>query len=260
LVPDPKTFLAHNLVVAIARELPEPISAFLGDAAGQNTVWDALRQHLSSYGSDHFGEDGGRARALFDAARPPSGALAFDLGCGPGALTHALARDHDFVLGVDMHFGLLRLAAGVLRSGVATYPQRISGLRYKEMRHSVRLDHADRVDFWCCDATALPFDDALVDTALSLNLVDCVASPTDHLSELGRVLTPGGHATLSTPFDWAPQVTPAAAWLDAESLIDALGPLEVLERTDHPWGVYIHERRVSGYRALLLRLQRAADR
>ena len=257
LVPDPRTFLANNLLLALARDVSEPLSAWLGAACGQGSAWDAHRQHLSSYGSDHYGPDGGRAAALLDAGRPPGGRLALDLGCGPGATSHALATDHELVLGVDLHLGLLRLARQVLHERVARFPVRTSGLGYREIRREVELPHAERVDFWCADATALPFADATVDTATSLNLIDCVPSPTLHLQELHRVLALGGHATLATPFDWAPHVTPPAHWLDAEALEAALPDgLELRRRQDVPWAVFIHARRTSSYDALLLQLQK----
>ena len=257
IVPDPRTFLANNLLLATSRDVPEPLSAWLGRACGQGSAWDANRQHLSSYGADHYGPDGGRAIRLLDAARPPGGRLALDLGCGPGATSHALADDHQLVLGVDLHLGLLRLAHQVLHTGVARFPVRTSGLGYRLVEAEVHLRQPERVDFWCCDATALPFADASVDTATSLNLVDCVPSPTLHLQELHRVLAPGGHATLATPFDWAPHVTPPAHWLDGDGLVGALPEgLELRSRQDAPWGVFIHDRRTSSYEALLLALQK----
>ena len=49
----------------------------------------------------------------------------------------------------------------------------------------------DRVDFWACDATCLPFRDAGFSLAASLNVLDCVQSPYDHMKELARVLIHG---------------------------------------------------------------------
>jgi len=257
LVPDPRSFLAQNVLLAVARDLPEPLAAWIGEASGQNSAWDANRQHLSSYGHDHYGPEGGRATALLEAARPPGGGLALDLGCGPGAATHALAKDHELVLGLDLHLGLLRLAHQVLRSGVARFPVRELGVRYRPVDRRIGLEHPERVDFWCCDASTLPLADGVANTAISMNLVDCVPSPPLHLEELGRVLAPGGHAVLATPFDWAPHVTPQSAWLDPDGLVAALPEsLAVSSRQDHPWGVYVHGRRTSRYDALLLGLRK----
>ena len=70
---------------------------------------------------------------------------------------HARADGEDtLVLGVDIHLALLRLARRAA-AGVLSYPRRRIGIVYDRRRFPVPLPGADRVDFWACDALALPF-------------------------------------------------------------------------------------------------------
>src|SRR5208282_5320314 len=95
-----------------------------------------------------------------------------------GRSAFGLAEHHAgaLVLGIDVHLGLLRLAQGALH-GVVSYPRRRIGLVYDRRRFAVSPGGAERVDFWACDALALPFAAASADLVAALNLLDCVAEP-----------------------------------------------------------------------------------
>src|SRR5207244_13600015 len=81
----------------------------------------------------------------------------------------------------------------------------------------------DLVDFWCCDATTLPFAPATFAFAQSINVIDCLAAPRDALAEMARVLRPGATALIATPYDWSPSATPVEQWLGGHSQRGALG-------------------------------------
>ena len=49
---------------------------------------------------------------------------------------------------------------------------------------------AERVDFWACDALALPFAPGAADLAVALNLLDCVSEPRRLLAGLAEVVRP----------------------------------------------------------------------
>jgi SAM-dependent methyltransferase len=157
---------------------------------------------------------------------------------------------------------MLRLARRAL-SGRMRYARRRVGLIYDERTFDVPLPGAARVDFWCADALALPFRDATFGTAVSLNLIDCLMSPLDHLKSLRDIVRPGGAAIVATPFDWQPSATPVEAWLGGHSPRGAAGGrselvLRSLLGGDHPlaieglslldeargldWNVRLHER------------------
>lgn len=237
--------------------------AMIGDAIGPGTRFDAIRQQISSYGWDHYAEGGGSVlrglgRGLELLGDPPAGP-AIDLGCGPGRTAFALAEASDgLVLGIDTHLGLLRLAARVLRTGRATFDLRRLGMDYEPIDVEARFAGADRVDFWACDAQALPFVDGAFSFCSALHLHDCVPSPRALTNEIARVTRPGAGIVLATPYDWSPAATPSTA--DWVGLSDVLGESfrVVGEEPELEWTVRLHDRGTSAYAAHLVAAVRAS--
>ena len=75
------------------------------------------------------------------------------------------------------------------------------------VRSYVGFDHPDtqhdrsRVDVWG-DAAALPFEDGSFDTVVSFHVLEHTEDPGKVLSEMARVLRPGGIVLLAVPFMW----------------------------------------------------------
>ena len=274
VVGDLMSWASHQLDAVLRRDdLTAFTESLLGDAAGAGSAFDRERSNLSGYGHAHWGGGGFRelvheATALLDG--PPEGVWA-DLGCAVGRGTFELARTCEVAVGVDLSFAMLRVAERVRRTGRAVFPLKRVGLAYDRVELEVADVPRDRMSFWCCDVGVLPFPDASLDGAFSLNVLDCAASPMAHLSELQRTLAPGARALLSTPFDWSPAATPVEQWLGGHSqrgpaegrseavLRHALAQtgLTVEEERDRvPWSVYANERSRVQYDLLLLRLRR----
>lgn len=287
LIPAIRQFVAENLYGLVQRDdLSATLEGVLGDCAGPSSWLEVTRQHLSSYAWDHWADldpaeaplspsleaaPGGLRRVLATGLElapeaPPGPRL--DAGCGVGRTAFDLAaRGDDLVLGVDTHVPMLRLASRVLRQGVVRYPRRRVGLVYERREFPVALPGAERVDFWCCDATNLPFPRGTFAMAASLHVIDCVGSPVDHLAALGRALRPGGVAVIAAPYDWSPAATPVEAWLGGHSqraphegaseaalrhlltgdLARELGLELAAERADLPWAVRMHDRSLVRY-------------
>jgi len=300
LLPALRSFVSNHLEHLIGREdLSAVLESLLGDAVGPGTSFDTTRQHLSIYGWDHYGDlDPEEARPdppdqRRAASTPAPGSVVrcldagldrigrsvegpvVDLGCAVGRAGFELARRFDGpVLGVDLNVSMLRLASRVLRDGVVRYPRRRVGIVHDRREFPVRFPGADRVDFWACDALALPFPPGTFGLVSGLNLVDCVASPPALLESIERVLRPGGAAILTTPYDWSAGATPVEAWLGGHSqrgpdagagvpvlralltpgahpqslkhlrLIDELDPV--------PWHTRLHERSTVSYEVHLV--------
>ena len=279
----------------LRRDFPPALESLVGDALGPDSWFDALRQTASTYGWDAFGEldpderllqggpmPGAARRCLArlcDLAGEPAAGRVLDLGCGAGRTSFALAERHGgaLVLGVDVNLGLLRLARGAL-AGLVDYPRRRIGLVYDRRRFAVCLPGSERVDFWACDASALPFTDGSADLTAAVNLLDCMADPAGLLSELARLLAPGGRLLLSTPYDWTTRATQPAQWIGGHSQRAAHGGsgedflrsllaegahrrsvagLDLLaEDTNFPWQTRLHDRSTVAYAAHLLALRR----
>ncbi|MFI5379085.1 MAG: methyltransferase domain-containing protein, partial [Tepidisphaerales bacterium] len=190
-----------------------------------------LRQHLSSYAWDHYGEFDPRetgtprpglvARLAARAVELAGGNFdgpALDAGCSVGRSTFELAaRGRGPVLGVDLSIAMLRLARRVMREGTVRYDRRRLGLLYERREFPVSLPTAARVDFWAADALCLPFADGTFARAMALNLLDCVSSPLDLLRSLHRVTAAGGRFVTGSPYDWLGAAAPPQAWLGGHS-------------------------------------------
>jgi SAM-dependent methyltransferase len=257
----------------------------LGDCCGPDCWYETVRQQLSSYSWGHYGDLDpretkhpplpGSVMRVLEAARGVGlrtlSGPAIDVGCSVGRTAFELAAESDdLVLGVDVHVAMLRLAHRVLRRGIVTYPRKRVGLVYDRREFSARFEHHENVDFWACDATELPFSDGTFAAAVNLNVLDSVRSPVDLITNVARLMRPGGRVLFSSPYDWSCVVTPLESWLgghsqrgphhgSAEPILRALltpgaHPQSVkqlrivAERDDVPWTVRIHERSTVSYK------------
>ncbi|MGE4298167.1 MAG: methyltransferase domain-containing protein [Desulfovibrionaceae bacterium] len=303
IVADLRAFLTQNALALLCRDdLTPATQSLLGDCFGPGSAYDSSRHYLSAYAHDHYGDlapasqdappDGARTghappgsmlrllAAGLDAAGTPAPGPVLDAGCSVGRSSFALAeRLGTPVLGVDLNLDMLRFAQRVLLRGVVRHPLRRVGLVYDARDVPASFAAAPLVDFWAMDATQLPLPDATFALATSCNLLDCVASPCDHLRALGRVLAPGAAAVVATPFDWSGGATPVEAWLGGHSqrgpgagdsarmlrglfaphgLLAADGLSLEREVADQPWAVRLHDRAVMHYLAHIAVVRKAA--
>jgi SAM-dependent methyltransferase/uncharacterized protein YbaR (Trm112 family) len=294
LVPAIRTYVTEQLLGLVARDdLSADTQSLLGDCCGPGSTLDLGRQYLSSYAWDHYADldpqepvgqtrPGAAVRALHAGlalAGKGAAAPAIDLGCAVGRTTFALAeRTAGLVLGVDLNFAMLRLAARILHEGLVRYPRRRVGLVYDRREFPATFAASERVDFWACDVLSLPFPTGTFSLTAGLNVLDCVPSPHDFLEETARVLGAGGTALVCTPYDWSPAATPVEAWLGGHSQrgedrgasapllralltpgahpqaitgLDIVGEIEALA-----WHVRLHERHTASYQVHLLAARR----
>ncbi|MEO7086450.1 MAG: methyltransferase domain-containing protein [Gemmatimonadaceae bacterium] len=286
IVANIRQYVSENISAIYARrDVSDFAETILGDCCGPNSPFDATRQHLSSYTWDHYGDldpretstdpRPGSMRSALRAAREIAGELPpgpiLDVGCSVGRSTFDLAEGTDeLVLGIDLHFPMLRLAAEALRGGVVRYSRRSVGVVYHRREFPVHFAGADRVDFWACDATALPFPAATFSFAPNMNVLDCLHAPHDFLVSLANVLKPGGKTVIACPYDWSPNATAVEAWLGGHSQRSPVeGSSETVlrtlltpgahqssinalklsgERDGIPWHVRLHDRSTMTYK------------
>ena len=297
LIGNLRQYIADNALRLLARQDLSPMmESVIGDCCGPGSDFDTVRQQVSAYAWEHYGDfdpdevdreprPGTMLAALASgcelAAPSPAGPV-LEVGCGTGRGSFALAeRLDELVLGVDLHLPMLRLAGRVLRDGTVSYARRRVGLVYDRREFQVRFARSDNVDFWACDATALPFPPATFSMAVALNVLDCIYAPRELLSSLAGVLVQGGKAVLSSPYDWSPGATPIESWLGGHSqrstsggasehvvreLLTPGGSTEGVkglrisaERDDLPWNVRLHERSTMTYRLHQLVVERHGE-
>lgn len=280
-----RSYISQNILPIISRgDLSDTMESLLGDCAGPGSVFDSMRQHLSTYCFAHYGdlnaEESFRGQHGAGAIADVFGKSAtllnekingclIDIGCSVGRTTFELARRNEGpVLGVDLNFGMLKIAREVIEQGRVTYPLRREGIVYERRSFPVNFENLSRIDFWVCDAVALPFCRDVFSGAASFNLLDCLWSPYEHLREISRILQPQAGAIVSTPFDWSPNVTPVEAWLGGHSqraqhqglggaflrtLLNSekspaeLRRLTIMQEQDITWNLRLHDRSLMQY-------------
>ncbi len=285
IVANIRHYIADNIQSIYARrDLSDFTESILGDCCGSGSLFETTRQHLSSYTWDHYGDldpepfsgaprPGSMIRTLEagrELAAPLPAGPVIDAGCAVGRSSFSLAASGaELVLGVDLNFAMLRVAAEALRHGIVRFPLRRTGLVYQRREFPVSFAHSDKVDFWACDAAALPFATGTFSMAVSMNLLDCVYEPRELLASIGRALQTGGKVILACPYDWSPSATPVEAWLGGHSqrtpsggasepvlrtLLtpgahpNSLNTLKLLIEREHlPWQVRLHDRSTMTY-------------
>lgn len=108
------------------------------------------------------------------AAQLVAGLDVLDVASGEGYGSAMLAGNASHVTGVDIDPGAISAA-------------------------SARYGRADRLKFVEGSAHAIPFGDARFDAVISFETIEHIDDPAAFLSEIRRVLKPGGFAVISTP-------------------------------------------------------------
>ena len=302
VVPYIRKYLSDNYFHIIAREdLSETMESLLGDGVGPGTFLDATRQHLSTYTWDHYNDLNPDLKSQKSSPEIPLGGSVvncleaglqliennaasainpplIDIGCSVGRTTFELAdRYQGLTLGIDVNFSMLRTAQKVLREGIVQYPLKRIGIVYDRQEFMVSFDNAPFVDFWACDALALPFTTDSFGFASGFNVFDSVTSPRDLLESISQLLKPAGTALIATPYDWSAAATPVETWVGghsqrgpdrgaAEPLLKKLltsgahpQSIENLALTGEishfPWSVRIHERSTTLYQTHIVAAQ-----
>jgi len=285
VLADASSWIANQFSAVIRREdLSDFAESLIGDLAGQGSGFDHERGNNSIYAHAHWGQEGGYPH-LFEAAMQllaerPSG-LWLDIGCSVGRGTFELARrTGELAVGLDLNFSMLRLAERIRRTRRVRYSRRRVGLVFDPVDNPLAEEFlTENVSFWCADVSILPFPDAAFAGAISMNMLDCVASPLGLLLELSRTIAKGSAALVCTPFDWAVGATALASWIGGHSQrstpeqgsslaelrrylsatceagIDTGLSIEA-EQDNVPWRLSTNERAVTEYSVYMAKLRR----
>lgn len=168
---------------------------FEGDRVA--AVFDRAASEYGRVGGDLFSHFGERVARL---AGVSSGQAMLDVGCGTGALLAAgsdLMDEAGYVIGVDISAAMVRRARQHLSD------RGLPGL--------VAL----------ADAQGLPFPGGTFDVVASNFALTYFPDPTAALTELRRVLRPGGRVALAVADGWWFQDDPSWTW--HENLLTSLG-------------------------------------
>ncbi len=124
-----------------------------------------------------------------ESLRLDNGALALDLGCGPGRHLHGMYfAAKCYTVGVDLAVPDLQKAA----DGFAEIPD--------------VTDTHQRWSLAAADALRLPFDDATFDTIVCSEVLEHIPDYHQAIAEIARVIKPGGRLAVSVPRYWPERI------------------------------------------------------
>jgi ubiquinone/menaquinone biosynthesis C-methylase UbiE len=165
------------------------------------------------------------------ALKGVNGPLILDVATGTGRMPLALFAQkhfHGYVVGLDLSARMLAQAETKLHSHAG---------RYALLRHG---------------AQQLPFPGNTFDAVSSLEALEFMPRPERVLSEMARVLRPGGVFVVTNRINWESKLMPGKAFTDGEmrAMLQAAGLVQVEIR---PWQVYydLIWARKEGQRSLL---------
>lgn len=180
---------------------------------------------VSQYCEAHYGE------TFFNVANFPAACTAIclehmkgmpkkralDLGCSVGRASFELAREFDFVNGLDFSARFIRIAYQMQEKGMLRYelPEEGEIVSYHERRLSdLNLaEVAGRVEFYQADALNLKPQFAEYDLILAANLLDRLSKPAKFLETIHERLNDGGLLVIASPYTWMEEFTTRENWI-----------------------------------------------
>lgn len=289
LLPDVDSYLSNSQIHLLWDDrLSHFAQQRLAEAAGPTSAFELTRQYLSTYAWGHYGDldpdiEGPNSQflALIEHLFAITGKTGcnLEIGCSVGRGTFELAdRTQQLTLGIDINFSMLRVAQRAMRQQNIRYGLRQVGVIYDWRDYSVSLPSASLVDFWAADALALPFAAMSVARIHSMNVIDCVQEPVQHLTEIARVLQDSGLMGVLSPYDWSANATDFQSWLGGRQQknslhgqsdaiirwlcsekghIPSLQQLSIVHEKQHvPWSIRVHSRSVMQYQTHLFMAQK----
>ncbi|MCE5336981.1 MAG: methyltransferase domain-containing protein [Desulfobacteraceae bacterium] len=198
----------------VARLIPSTA----GNARGRIDRYEGA-ELLSAYLWSHYADlcadpDATDAyRRWADQIAPTTG-LGLDAGCATGRFSFELARKCELAVGVDRSASFVHTARKLLRDRKLVFRVREEGSLQSERTVTIPDEWPGNVEFLVADVQRLPFRSSTFACVASLNIVDKVPHPLEHLREVSRVgRTRGAQVLFSDPFSWSEEVSPPENWL-----------------------------------------------
>ena len=215
---------------------------------------------LSSYLWSHYGDLLGDEQATDAYSRwaglmHPSSGVCLDTGSAVGRFSFDMAKKFDFVVGIDNSVAFIRASRDLMSRRQADLALPEEGVLTRQEILTFPEDwKTANTEFIVGDAQALPFRSGTFSGLSSLNVVDKVPKPMNHLAEINRVAGMNEAQFLfSDPFSWSTEVAPEEDWLGGkpngpfagrgkdnliallEGKIGALSPGWQVESQGHIW-------------------------
>ena len=207
-----RAYTIHNGVAVL---LPDASKAALMNDAGYNS-----RSMLSAYLWSHFCDmlkdpQATEAYRTWSSYFRESSGWALDIGCSVGRLSFELSKTHSRVIGIDTSVSFIEKARELLRNRKLRFDLIVEGFITEERACEFDPRWAyDRVEFVVADALALPFPKNYFSTVTSINVLEKVSRPIQHMLDVSRVLKDTRSMfVFSDPFSWDETALDPALWL-----------------------------------------------
>lgn len=170
------------------------------------------------------------------AGKPKKRAL--DLGCSVGRAAFELAREFEFVSGLDFSARFIRIAYQMQEKGFIRYelPEEGEIVSYhdRKLADFGLAEFSEKIEFFQADAQNLKPQFKDYDLILAANLIDRLSKPRSFLSTIHERLQEGGLLILASPYTWLEEFTKKENWVggyrkDGEPYPTLEGIKELLE-------------------------------
>lgn len=129
--------------------------------------------------------------------------VGIDIGSSVGGNTHSLSKVTSVAIGCDYSFRAIRTAREIRdTSGMYEYELPVEEQLTETRLIDVDVPNPKKTEFVVADVRALPFQDNIADTALSVNMIDTIRKPLKLLNETDRILAKGGRLITCDPYQW----------------------------------------------------------
>ncbi|MCF8055471.1 MAG: methyltransferase domain-containing protein [Desulfocapsa sp.] len=177
---------------------------------------EVVSSHLWTHYGDLLGEDNcNDAYPLWSKEIHPTSGIGLDLGGSVGRFTFELGEKCDLAVGIDSSVALIRMARELMQSGYITIPLKEEGkIRRMATIHLPRKWLDCEMAFIVGDVQKIPIRKNTASIVSSLNIIDKISAPRQHLLEMNRVSKEkDAQLLVSAPFSWSKAVTKPKEWL-----------------------------------------------
>ena len=200
--------------------LLDPHATDNGRQANKYETAEVVSSYLwSQYGDLLDDDQASTAYTTWAGMMRPQAGVALDAGGAVGRFAFEMSGRCDFAIGIDTSVAFIRAARQLMQERSLSFALKEEGQLGREA--TIRLPddwRSERVEFLVANALALPFRRDAISLFASLNLVDKVPAPLDHLREMNRVTRDrDAQFLLSDPFSWSVEAAPPQAWLGGTS-------------------------------------------
>jgi SAM-dependent methyltransferase len=145
----------------------------------------------------------------------PAAGAALDAGCAVGRFCFEMSLKYDLVIGVDLSETFISMARKIMEQRKLNFRLKQEGRIHSEKTFILPAQwDSNKVEFIVADAGALPFRSGAFNCVASLNLIDKIPHPLEHLGEASRIASPNeAQLLISDPFSWSEAVCAPDRWL-----------------------------------------------